>query len=247
VTASRQSSGGEISPIASVLAVGGAMMEGPRFAETTVAPLQEHYQNCHTIALVLHATHPDERDAMESLVASAFRAIGEYEAYSVHRFSAREAKQRLQSVDGIFVGGGETFGLLRELHETGQLELIRARVLADMPYGCSSAGANVTGQVIGTTNDFPVTDIPTRRALGVLPLVINPHHPRADETEACEVRAAKIRSYLRWNPQERVLALGDRAMVRLHGGELRVKRGPVWDYTREGRVGVPEGAVLRGP
>lgn len=235
------------SPRASVLAVGGAMMDGNRFAAETLPAMREHYADCRTIGLVLHATHPDDRDEMETLLAEAFQDLGEHAAYSAHRFSERDATKWLGSVDGIFVGGGETFGLLRELNETGQLELIRQRVLAGMPYGGSSAGGNMTGQVIGTTNDFPVTDIPSRRALGVLPVVINPHHPRVEAEAAHAERTAKVHHYLKWNPGERVLALGDRAMVRLHEGKLTVKLGPVWDYTAQGRLETVEGQELPLP
>jgi len=231
----------------SVLAVGGAMMTGDRFSDPTLAAMREHYAHCRTIGLVLHATHPEDRDEMEILLANAFQLLGDHAAYSAHRFSAAEAMRSLALVEGIFVGGGETFGLLRELHATGQLAMIRERVLAGMPYGGSSAGANMTGQVIGTTNDFPVTDIPTRRALGVLPFVINPHHPRAEDRFAHDERAAKIKAYLKWNPSERVLALGDRAMVRLHQGEMTVKVGPVWDYAAEGRAEIIEGQAIGLP
>ena len=230
--------------LVSVLAVGGAMMQGNRFADTTMPAMREHYAGCRKIALVLHATHPDDRDAMEAILAEAFAALGDHEAISIHRGHGHAAIAQLLAADAFFVGGGETFGLLRALHETGQLELIRNRVLDGVPYAGSSAGANMTGLVIGATNDFPVTDIPTRRALGLLPVVINPHHPRADETESHEVRSAKIQGYLKWNPGERVLALGDRAMVRLHDGQLRVKLGPVWDYTRTGRIDTIEGQLL---
>ena len=235
------------SELVSVLAVGGAMMQGNRFSDTTMPAMREHYAGCRKIALVLHATHPDDRDEMEAILAEAFAALGDHEAVSIHRGDVPAAAARLLAADAFFVGGGETFGLLRALHETGQLDLIRERVLAGVPYGGSSAGANMTGLVIGATNDFPVTDIPTRQALGLLPVVINPHHPRVDEIESHEIRSAKIRGYLKWNPTERVLALGDRAMMRLHEGELRVKLGPVWDYTPTGRIDTVAGQALALP
>lgn len=218
------------SPRASVLVVGGAMMNGNHFADDTLPAMREHFAGRRTIALVLHASHPEDRDKMELRLQEAFAHLGGQTAFSLHRFDTAEANLRLAQADGIFVGGGDTFWLLRELYETGQLGLIRERVLAGVPYAGSSAGANIAGVVIGATNDFPVTDVPTRRALAILPVVINPHHPRADEQPAYDSRAWKIRNYLRFNPHERVLALGDRAMVRLHEGEITVALGPVWDY-----------------
>jgi dipeptidase E len=218
------------SPRASVLVVGGAMMNGNHFADDTLPAMREHFAGCKTVALVLHASHPEDRDRMEARLQEAFRHLGEQEAFSVHRFAPEEANRRLAEADAIFVGGGDTFWLLRELYETGQLAIIRERVLAGVPYAGSSAGANIAGTVIGTTNDFPVTEVPSRDALAVLPVVINPHHPRADQEPDFGSRAWKIRNYLRFNPTERVLGIGERAMVRLHDGRMTVAFGPVWDY-----------------
>ena len=233
------------SPLASVLVIGGSMMDGDAFADDTLPIMREHFARCRSVALVLHASHPDDRDAMERKLQVAFTDLGGQAAFSLHRFAPAEAKRRLAEADGIFVGGGETFWLLRELIESGQLDLIRERVLAGVPYAGSSAGANVAGTAIGATNDFPVTDVPTRRALGLVPFVINPHHPRADDPVAHDLRAAKILNYLRFNPQDRVLALGDRAMVRLHEGKLSARLGPVWDCRSDGsRLPVAVGQEL---
>jgi dipeptidase E len=223
------------SPRASVLAVGGSMMNGNHFADETLPAMREHYAGTRTVALVLHANHPEDRDKMERRLVEAFAHLGGQEAFSLHRFDTAEANRRLAAADAIFVGGGDTFNLLRELYATGQLGIIRQRVLEGAPYAGSSAGANVAGIVIGTTNDFPVTDVPTRRSLALIPVVINPHHPRTDDQPAHGSRAWKINNYLRFNPTERVLALGDRAMVRLHDGRMYVALGPLWDY-RPGEV-----------
>ncbi len=218
------------SPEASVLAVGGSMMNGNHFADDTLPMMREHYAGTKTVALILHASHPEDRDRMERRLQEAFMHLGGQEAFSLHRFDTAEANRRLAAADAIFVGGGDTFWLLRELYATGQLGIIRQRVLEGAPYAGSSAGANIAGVVIGATNDFPVTDVPSRRSLAILPFVINPHHPRADDQPAHDSRAWKIRNYLRFNPSERVIALGDRAMVRLHAGQLTTALGPLWDY-----------------
>ena len=60
----------------------------------------------------------------------------------------------LKEADAVFIGGGETFVLLAELHRTGQLEIIQRRVAKGMPYGGSSAGANVAGLPTGETTLF---------------------------------------------------------------------------------------------
>ncbi|MDP2137825.1 MAG: Type 1 glutamine amidotransferase-like domain-containing protein, partial [Candidatus Didemnitutus sp.] len=183
----------------SVLVCGGSMMNGDHFADSTLEVMRRHYADRRKIALVLHATHPDERDRMEARLQKAFAHLTGAAAESLHRHDAAGQWAVLAAADGIFVGGGETFVLLGELHRTGQLNLIRQRVEAGIPYGGSSAGANVAGLHIGTTNDFPVAEIPTHAALAVFPAVINPHHPSPVTKAEFEGRAGKIRIYLQFN------------------------------------------------
>ncbi len=218
------------SPQASVLVCGGSMMNGNHFADSVLPVMREHYARCRSVALVLHASHPDERDRMEARLQEAFAHIGVPKAESLHRRTEAGARELLQTSDAIFVGGGETFVLVRELARTGQMELIRRRVLAGVPYGGSSAGANVAGLIIGTTNDFPVTDVPSRDALALLPATINPHHPAPDTKADFESRGGKIKIYLRFNPEEIVLGLGNASIVRLHQGRATLAAGQGWMY-----------------
>jgi dipeptidase E len=219
----------------SVLVCGGAMMNGNHFADSTLPAMRANYAGCKKIALVLHATHPSEQDKMEARLQEAFEHLIGAKAESLHRHDAAGAKALLESADGIFIGGGETFVLLGELYRTGQLEVIRQRVAAGIPYGGSSAGANVAGLLIGTTNDFPVADIPTRKALGIFPAVINPHHPTPETKAEHDARAAKIKDYLQFNPTETVLGLANASIARLHEGKVTLEAGSGWVY-REGSV-----------
>jgi len=218
----------------SVLVCGGSMMNGNHFADTTLAVMRAHYAGCRRIALVLYATHPDERDKMEVRLREAFVHLGVPQAESLHHHDAAGQRALLENADGIFVGGGETFVLLAELYRAGQLDLIRQRVAAGVPYGGSSAGANIAGLLIGTTNDFPVTDIPARTALGLLPLVINPHHPLPTTKTDFDARVGKIKIYLQFNPTESVLALANTSVARLQQGRLRLEVGTGWLYSRSG-------------
>lgn len=219
----------------SVLVSGGAMMNGNHFADATLEAMRTHYAGCRKVALVLHASHPDDRDAMEARLQQAFAHLGVPAAESLHHQDEAGARKLLETADGFFVGGGETFVLLRELTRTGQLELLRERVRAGVPYGGASAGANIAGLLIGTTNDFPVADIPSRAALGLLPVTINPHHPAPSDKTEFAARAGKIRGYLRFNPKDTVLALGNAALVRLDHGQARLVSGQAWIY-RAGSV-----------
>lgn len=231
---------------ASVLVSGGAMMNGDHFADSVLAAMREHYAGRKKVALVLHASHPNDRDRMEARLAKAFAHLGVAAAESLHRRDEEGARGLLREADGIFVGGGETFVLLRELTRTGQLELLRERVLAGVSFGGASAGANVAGLVIGTTNDFPVADVPSREALALLPVTINPHHPLPEAKAEFDARVGKIMGYLKFNPDETVLALGNASMVRLHEGEARLVAGTAWVYRASGRVEMKVGERWSG-
>jgi len=239
----------QTSPQASVLVVGGSMMKGVHFSDEALPAMREHFRGCRQVALVLHASHPSGRDKMEARLQEAFADLGVPAAESLHRRDAAGARALLAAADAIFVGGGETFVLLAELHRTGQLALIRERVLAGVPYAGSSAGANIVGLVIGTTNDFPVADIPSREALALLPATINPHHPLPAEKEAYASRAGKIKDYLRFNPSETVLGLANTSMVRLHAGRATLVAGTGWIYQASGvralQRGVPVPELVR--
>jgi len=214
----------------SVMLSGGTMMNGDHFADSNLPALREHFAGCHHIALVLHATPPADLDRMEQRLQKAFDHLIGAKAESLHHLDAAGQRRLLESADGIFVGGGETFVLLAELYRSGQLEVIHARVTAGIPYLGTSAGSNVAGLLIGTTNDFPVAEIPSRQALGIFPAVINPHHPLANEAEF-KGRANKIGGYLKFNPADRVLGIGNTSLVRLHQGSVLVVVGTAWLYT----------------
>jgi dipeptidase E len=242
-------SGFHTSPAASVLVCGGAMMNGNHFSDGVLPAMREHYAGRTRIALVLHASHPTERDAMELRLQKAFAHLlgDKVKAESLHRKDATGALELLRTADAFFVGGGETFVLLGELQRTTQLELIRARVLAGVPYGGSSAGANIAGPRIGATNDFPTADVTSRTALGVFPAVINPHFPPATAESKAEhdSRVGKLKTYLKFNPEETVVAMGNAAIMRLHGGRVVFNFGRVSLYRAQGARELAVGETVR--
>jgi dipeptidase E len=80
----------------------------------------------------------------------------------------------------VFVGGGNTFRLLKTLQDGGLLDQIRQKVLHGLRYMGSSAGANLACPTIKTTNDMPIVQPADFNALGLVGFQINPHYIDAD-------------------------------------------------------------------
>ena len=129
----------------------------------------------------------------------------------------------LERAQAIFVGGGNTYALLKRLRHARLLDAIRARVEAGMPYVGSSAGSNVAGPRILTTNDWNVVALDDFDALGLVPFNINPHSLETDPTMApgSETRDDRIREYHAvWdNP---VVAIEEGTALRIEAGTAAV-------------------------
>jgi dipeptidase E len=136
----------------------------------------------------------------------------------------RGRSDTLDSAEAVFVGGGNTFRLLRALHSTGHLEGLRDRVSAGMPYIGASAGTNVAAPTIKTTNDMPIVQPASFDALGLVPFQINPHFIDADAASRHmgETREERLREYLEENDAP-VIGLREGSWLRRENSSLRLE------------------------
>ena len=157
-----------------------------------------------------YAAKARERFAREGVEVTALRA-------------GRGQTDSLGSAEAVFVGGGNTFRLLRALQTTGHLEELRARASAGMPYLGASAGTNIVAPTIKTTNDMPIVQPVSFDALGLVPFQINPHFIDADAASRHmgETREERLREYLEEN-EAPVVGLREGAWLRREGGSLRL-------------------------
>jgi dipeptidase E len=130
----------------------------------------------------------------------------------------------LGRVDAVFIGGGNTYALLKRLRQAGLLEPLRERARAGVPYIGSSAGSNAAGPNILTTNDWNVVGLTAFEALGLVPFNVNPHYLETDPAMApgSETRDMRIGEYhvVRDNP---VVGIEEGAMVRVENGVATVR------------------------
>ena len=89
---------------------------------------------------------------------------------------AEDPIKAVEEAKGIYVGGGNTFLLTRDLHDKGIIDPIRNQVNAGIPYMGVSAGSNVAGPTMQTTNDMPIVSPASFETLNLVPFQINPHY-----------------------------------------------------------------------
>lgn len=163
--------------------------------------------------------------------------MDEYATKAVERFNRmgcrctsihekEDLKDALLKAEAIFIGGGNTFLLLRRLYDNDLVGLIGERVRIGMKYIGTSAGSNVAFRGINTTNDMPIVQPPSLEAIGILPIYLNPHYidPDPDSTHKGETRQQRIDQFHELDPAP-VLGLREGAMLLLMGNDLEL-RGP---------------------
>jgi dipeptidase E len=137
-----------------------------------------------------------DRDQYAAKARARFEAMG-YGLDSVHDFAGGPARA-VEQAGALFVGGGNTFRLLDAMWRHGLVEPIRRRVRSgEMVYMGASAGSNVAGPSIRTTNDMPIVEPPTFEALQLVPFNINPHYqdPAPGSTHMGETREQRIAEF----------------------------------------------------
>lgn len=162
-----------------------------------------------------------DRDAYWSQARARFEKMG-YELDSVH--TTGDPVTVIRECEAIFIGGGNTFRLLKALYDHDLLAAIQERVRSGMPYIGSSAGSNVAAPTIRTTNDMPIVQPPSFDALGLVPFQINPHYLDADpnSTHKGETREERIIQFLEEN-ETPVVGLREGAMLRSENGKTLLK------------------------
>lgn len=122
----------------------------------------------------------------------------------------------LKNASAVFVGGGNTFMLLKLIQSKGLDGIIKQRLEEGMPYVGWSAGSNLAGPTICTTNDMPIVEPQRFTALNAIPYQINPHY--TDKTipnHGGESRMQRLQEYISANPTAQVLCLPEASFLRV--------------------------------
>jgi dipeptidase E len=132
----------------------------------------------------------------------------------------------VKEADIIVVGGGNTFHLLYHLHEKDLIDVIRKKAEGGTPYIGWSAGSNVACPGIFTTNDMPVIQPASFKALNLVPFQINPHYTDAMiPNHNGESREARIREFLAIHPEKIVVGMKEGSIIRIEGQDIELLGG----------------------
>lgn len=162
-----------------------------------------------------------DRATYTARAAARFQSMG-FQCASIE--DASTPQRALDNADAIFVGGGNTFRLLKALHELGLIQAICDRVHQGMVYMGASAGSNVACPTIRTTNDMPIVEPPTLNALNLFPYQINPHYqdPDPDSKHMGETREERLLQYLEEN-ETPVIGLREGAILSVSNGRTQLR------------------------
>jgi dipeptidase E len=159
-------------------------------------------------------------DSYEQKVAERFAELG-YQVKSVHHFS--DPVKAVNEAEVIVVGGGNTWQLVRMLHDNRLMNPIRTKVLGGTPYVGWSAGSNVACPTLRTTNDMPIIDPKGFDTTGLVPFQINPHYLDANpEGHGGETREQRIEEFLEINPDVYVVGLREGTMLRIENRHIQL-------------------------
>lgn len=140
--------------------------------------------------------------------------------HSIQLAEPRNAKKVIEECDAIMIGGGNTFKLLHDLYKLDLVQLIREKVEAGTPYIGWSAGSNLCGPTICTTNDMPIIQPKSFEAFGFFPFQINPHYYNVVMKDFHgETRDQRLEEFLKLNPTKRILCLPEGTAVKMEDGE----------------------------
>jgi dipeptidase E len=139
-----------------------------------------------------------DRDAYTATARNRFGAMG-YSLESAHETAVPQ--KAIEETDAIFIGGGNTFRLLKSLEDLDLIEAIQRKVNSGAPYIGSSAGSNVAGPTIKTTKDMPIVQPRSFDSLGLVPFQISPHYldPDPNSTHMGETQEERILQFLEEN------------------------------------------------
>lgn len=192
------------------------------YLEYILDDLKVLFKNANTILFIPYArpsgiSHND----YTKIVSKAFGKL-DIKVKGIHEFE--NPKEAIKNTEGIFVGGGNTFVLVNQLYKHKLINTLKEAVQNGTPYLGTSAGSNICGLTIKTTNDMPIVYPPNFNALGLVPFNINPHYldPNINSKHMGETRETRIKEFHNYNTQP-VIGLREGSWLHVNSDSIILK------------------------
>lgn len=197
-------------------------LHGEEYLQYIIPHLKDLYGNAKEVLFIPYArpggiSHAD----YTSIAYNAFDKAG-IGIKGIHEFDS--AIDAVRNTNGIFTGGGNTFLLVSELYRNKVMNEITKAVKSGTPYMGTSAGTNIAGLSMQTTNDMPIVYPPSFQTLGLIPFNINPHYLDPDENSKHkgETRETRIKEFHGLNSPP-VLGLREGSWLELNDNKVTLK------------------------
>ena len=195
---------------------------GGTYLEYLLPTLAEHFKNVSNLVFIPFArpggiSHEDYTEKVKPV----FKQLN-IEVKGIHEFE--NPIEAINNAEAIFTGGGNTFVLVSMLYKFNLLDAIQTAVENGTPYLGTSAGSNICGLTMGTTNDMPIVYPPSFRTLGLVSFNLNPHYldPIEGSQHMGETRETRINEFHHYNPQS-VLGLREGSWLEVLGKTITLK------------------------
>ncbi|MBF4466587.1 dipeptidase PepE [Flavobacterium sp. LC2016-12] len=169
------------------------------YLEYLLPTLKEHFKNCKSILFIPFARPGGiSHNEYTEKAAYAFATIN-ISVKGIHEFE--NSAEAIKNAEGIFTGGGNTFLLVTQLYKHNVMQLLSETVKNGTPYLGTSAGSNICGLSMQTTNDMPIVYPPSFQTLGLIPFNLNPHYldPDLQSKHMGETRETRIKEFHAFN------------------------------------------------
>ena len=159
-------------------------------------------------------------NAYEAKVQKVFAEFG-VKLTSIHH--KKNPIEAVYNAECVAVGGGNTFHLVKELHRQGLMKAISERAKNGMPYMGWSAGSNVAGPTLCTTNDMPIVEPESFDCMNLVPFQIDPHYTDFfDPKHGGETRDDRLKEYIMLHPNMYVAGIREATSLLLENGKLKL-------------------------
>lgn len=188
-------------------------------------PLKELFANANEILFIPFARPGGiSHDEYTEIARDGLSFLGK-NVKGIHQ--TENHKEALLSAKAIFTGGGNTFLLVKQLYELGLMDVLRTAIKSGTPYLGTSAGSNICGQSMQTTNDMPIVYPPSFDTLGIVPFNVNVHYldPDTNSKHQGETRETRLKEFQNLNKLT-VVGLREGSWIEVNGVDILLK-GPL--------------------